>query len=219
LNVRNYAGLANLGNSVVAGMTANLNFVTPLPALTVISGDVADVQAAIAKWGPRANRGSHDDLMDLRNKAIILSQNLKSLSQYVMNTAQTLSGSDYPAMAQIITSSGFQLSNPKNPQGLLQPVQNFHRGISPRYNLNQVKLMWKKPLNTQSKNNVKSYRVLKGTTPVFSAASQIAVVTRTRYVDTNTTSTTQTWYYWVVAVNDAGDGATSDVVAANVFSV
>jgi hypothetical protein len=79
-----------------------------------------------------------------------------------------------------------------------------------------VKLKWEMPLNITSVTNVKSYRVLRGTTNVFSAAVEIKVTTATTYVDTNSTALTQAWFYWVVAVNSAGDGAPSEVVAVNV---
>jgi len=92
---------------------------------------------------------------------------LKSEAQYVQNTAQIAAGSDYPAMGAVITTSGFQLSNTKNPQGVLQMVQNFHNFVSRKLNINQVKLKWKKPLNTQSAGNVKSYQTVPGNNQCF----------------------------------------------------
>ena len=186
--------------------------------MSVLQSNITDVVNAIALWGPKGNRGSRADLLSLRSAAVTLSQTLKSLSQYVMNTAQTAAGSDYPDMADILSTSGFDVLTVKHPQGVLQPVVNFHAAVSPRYNPNQVKLLWHKPLDAP-KGNVKSYRVLRGTTAVFSAATQIAVVTKGRYIDTNTTGTVQTWFYFVVAVNDAGDGAMSEVVSVTLLSV
>ena len=219
LSPRNYSGLVNLGNRVVVSLTGNASFATPAPALTVLQTAITDVENAIAAWGPKGNRGSHADLLDLRDKALTLAQTLKSLSQYVQNTAQTTAGSDYAAMAAIIGTSGYQLANPRSLQGLLQAVQNFHAAVSPRYNPNQVKLLWKRPLNVTAKGNVKSYRILRGTTNVFSAAVQVATSTKTRFVDINTTGTVQVWFYWVVPVNNAGDGAASEVVNVSLLSI
>jgi hypothetical protein len=219
LEPKNYAGFVNLGNRVFASMTGNLDFPTPAPALSVLQTNITSVVNAIAAWGQKGNRGSHDDLANLRQQSIALAQTLKSLSQYVQNTAQTASGSDYPAMTAMITGSGFQLASPRSPQGILQAVQNFHLFISRRFNPNQAKLKWKMPLNVTSKTNVKSYAVYRGTTPVFSAAVQIAAPTKTTYVDTNTTAAPVTWYYWVVAVNTAGDGAISEVVSVSLFNI
>jgi hypothetical protein len=98
-------------------------------------------------------------------------------------------------------------------------VQNFHVFVSRRYNQNQAKLKWKMPLNVTSKDNVKTYSVFRGTTSVFSAALQIGSTTKTTFVDTNTTGAPVMWYYWVVAVNNAGDGAVSEVVATGLLGI
>ena len=199
LSKTNYSGLVNLGNAVHAGLTGNLDFTTPLPALTVLQSNIDAVIAAIATWGTKGNRGSHNDLVTLRNDALTLSQTLKSLSQYVQNTAQTASGNDYPGMTAMILSSGFQIKNPRTPQGVLQMVQNFHNFVTRKINGNQVKLKWKKPLNTTSAGNVKSYTIYKGVTPaVFSTSTVYATTTKTSFIDTNSGSATATWAYWIV---------------------
>src|SRR4029077_1941274 len=143
---------------------------------------------------------SHADLLDLRAQTTTLAQTLKSLAQYCMNTAQTAAGSDFPTMASLLGTSGFDVLTDRNPQGILQAVRNFHAAVSPQFNPNQVKLLWRKPLNVSSKGNVKSYRVLRGTTAVFSAAVQIAVTTKAKFVDANTTGSPQSWFYWVIPV-------------------
>ncbi len=219
LSKTNYAGLINLGNRVAADLAGNLNFATPLPTILALQTAVTNVITAIAVWGPKGNRGSHADLVDLRTKALTLSQTLKSLAQYVQNTAQTAAGSDYVLMGNIIVTSGYQFANTKTPQGILQMVQNFHNFVTRRINANQVKLKWKKPLNTTSAGNVKSYNIMRGTTSVFSAAVQIATTTKTSFTDTNDGTTPVTWFYWIVPVNTAGDGVVSDVVSVIVPNV
>ncbi len=164
---KNYAGLVNLGNRVSTSMAGNLNFTTPLPTLLALGTAITNVQTAIATWSPKGNRGSHADLVDLRSKAVILLNTLKSLGQYVTNTASIAAGLDYTLMAGIIITSGFALSNPRTPQGILQMVQNFHNFITRKINNNQVKLKWKKPLNVTTSGNVKSYRVFRATTALF----------------------------------------------------
>ncbi len=123
--VTDYAGLVNLGNRVFVSLTGNLNYPTPLPALTVLQTAVTAVVNGIAAWGSRGNRGSHATLVTLKQDALTLSQTLKSLAQYVQNTAQTAAGSDYTLMGAISSSSGYQLANTKSPQGTLQAVQSF----------------------------------------------------------------------------------------------
>ena len=94
LTARMYAALVNLGNRVVASITGNASFATPTPTMTVLQTAITDVENAIAKWGPKTNRGSHADLVDLRLKARLLADMLKSLAQYVQNTAQAAAGLD-----------------------------------------------------------------------------------------------------------------------------
>ncbi len=212
LSPKNYAGLVNLGNRVFVSMTGNLNFPTPSPTLASLQTGITDVTNAIGVWGPKGNRGSHADLVDLRQKALTLSQLLKSEAQYVQNTAQTASGSDYILMGAIIQTSGFQLANAKTPQGVLQMVQNYHQFVTRKINNNQVKLKWKKPLNTTSAGNVKSYKIYRSASSSFSAATVLSTVTKTSFVDTNATGSVQTYSYWIVPVNTAGDGVMSDIL-------
>ncbi len=206
LSPRDYSGLVDLGNRVFASMTGNLNFLTPIPTLLSVQSSITSVVTAIGVWGPRSNRGSHFDLVDLREKALTLHQLLKSEAQYVQITAQLAAGSDYVAMATIIQSSGFQLANTKTPQGVLQMVQNYHYFVSRKLTRNQVKLSWKKPLNVATVGNVKNYKVLRGTTNVLTAAVEIGSPTRTSFIDTNTTGVTQTWFYWIIPNNAFADG-------------
>src|SRR5437016_5752087 len=140
LSPRDYAKVVDLANRIVSSMTGNLSFPTPAPALASVQTQVTAVENAIAKWGPRANRGSHGDLVDLRLQALMLAEMLKAEAQYVQNTAQATAGVDYATMGAIITSSGYQLASAKTPQGVLQKVQNFHQFISRKLIRNEVKL-------------------------------------------------------------------------------
>jgi hypothetical protein len=219
LNNRDYAALVNLGNRVVVNMTANANFTTPLPALATVTTAITAVEDAIALWGPQGNRGSHANLVDLRTKALDLANLLKAEAHYVQETAQIAAGSDYVTMGSIIITSGFELASTKTPQGVLEMVQNFHNFISRQLNPNQVKLKWKKPLNTTSAGNVKSYLVYRGATNVFSAATEIGTTTRTSFIDTNDDVASKIWNYWVVPVNTAGAGVVSDVITVTVASI
>src|SRR3954471_2956574 len=91
-SARNYTGLVVLGNRVITALTSNGSYLLPDPTLIVLQAAVTDVTTAIAAWGPKGNRGSHSDLVDLRNKALVLHQLLKAEAQYVELTAAQLSG-------------------------------------------------------------------------------------------------------------------------------
>jgi hypothetical protein len=217
LRPENPAGLANLGNRVIVALTANANFTTPAVSLANLGLAVTAVLDAIALWGPVGNRGSHANVVDLRLKSVTLANLLRAEADYVQATAAIAAGSDYETMAAIMTTSGFDLKSNGGPQGVLEAVQNFHRFISRSLAPNQVKLKWKKPLNVANVSNVKSYRVLRGTTSVFSDAVEIGNPTKASFIDTNNGVTT-TWFYWVVAVNSAGDSAPSEVVSVTVVA-
>jgi hypothetical protein len=177
------------------------------------------VEDAIAAWGPMGNRGSHADLLNLQTKARVLADMLKAEAQYVQNTAQIAAGTDYSDMANIITSSGFELASTPSPQGILQKVQNFHQFVSRQLNSNEVKLKWKRPLDVTSANNVKQYKVLRNTSTDFATAVEVAIVTMTTFTDINTTADVAVWTYWVVAYNNAGAGVVSDPVTVRILGV
>jgi len=219
LTVRLYSKLVDLGTRVISFMTTNPNFATPSPTLADVQTTVDDVVAAIAKWGPKKNRGSHADLVDLQLKARILSDMLKAEAQYVQITAQAAASTDYIAQGNIITSSGFALASIGSPQGILQKVQSFHQFISRELNRNQVKLRWKKPLNVANVGNVKQYRVLRSNSTDFTTAVQVASVTKSTFTDVNTASDAVAWTYWVIPCNGAGSGVVSDPVTIAVLGI
>jgi hypothetical protein len=219
LSPRDYAGLVNLGNRIIVSLTGNANYTTPAVTLANLQAAVTSVEDAIALWGAGSNRGSKANLADLRTKALTLSQLIKSESQYVQLTAQLAAGSDYETMNSIIMTSGFDVVSQINPQGILEMVQGFHQFISRQLYRNQVKLKWSRPLNITAAGNVKGYRVMRNTTVNFDTAVQLAITTRTSYVDVNDSTATQTWTYWIVPFNQAGDGVPSDAVTVAVLGV
>jgi len=216
LSARNYSGLADLGNRLIASLTGNGNFTTPAVPLATLQAAVTDVETAIATWGN--GQGTTADLADLRQNAVVLLQLINSEGHYVQLTAQQAAGQDFDTLKTILTTSGFDLANTGAPQGLLQKVQNFHRAVSAQLYPNQVKLMWRKPLNVSSAGNVKDYHIYRGTTAVFTDAEQVGETTRTSFVDTNITAAAVTWTYWVIPVNSAGAGVPSDPITVSIVS-
>jgi hypothetical protein len=207
VTAKQFKALVLLIQHVIANMTANLNFLTPSPTLLACQTALDNLIAAITKWGPKGNRGSHQDYVDLKVKAQIALSLLTQLSEYCMTVVDPLTS--YATQTTILLSSGFPLKNASMPQGVLQMVQNFRNLISVDLNPDQIKLKWKKPLNVTSQGNVKIYNVYRNTSNVFSTAKIIASVPSTTYTDTPGTGA---FYYWVVARNNAGDGVVSNVV-------
>src|SRR5438874_1562777 len=88
LNPRNYSGLANLGNRLIVSLTGNANFISPAVTLLILQGAITDVENAIAVWSPLGSRGSHAELLSLREKSLTLHQLVKAEAQYVQSIAQ-----------------------------------------------------------------------------------------------------------------------------------
>jgi len=216
LNVRvnQYSALVDLGNRVFSSMTGNISFTTPIPTLLAIQTAVTAVENSIAAWGPVGNRGSHLDLVTLRDNATILRNLLIAEAQYVTNTAGIAAGSDYTAMATIIASSGFGVKNSPLPQGLLAAPQNLHQMFSNTISIHTPKIAWKKPIGLTSPNNVKSYQVIRSLTNDIMAGTVIATTTKTSFIDL-TTAVATIYYYFVKGVNTDGPGNESAVCQVN----
>lgn len=212
---KQYAALINRGNTVFAGLTGNPNFLTPLPALTVLTSAITACANALAAWGDVHNRGSHADLVTLRSVAVTLYNTLRSLAAYVQNTAQTAAGTDYAAMTVLIESSGFDIKHAKTPTSVPEIVQNFREFISRRLNVNQREFRWKKPLSTK-KGAKLTYKVLMAASNSISAATVITTVDQTRYTYTNAGTVVVTLTFWVMAHGAAGDGVTSPGITVTI---
>jgi hypothetical protein len=202
---------------VTEKITDNAYFVSPSPTIAALETAAMDVMIADTAWGTPHNRGSHKDLIDLRAKTIVLAQLLKAMSQYVQNVAQIIAGTNYPVMQTIMVSSGFVLKKQRSPQGMLQSVTDLRNLRTRRVNYNQVQLKWEMPLGVTSHTNVKSYKIYRGMTPAFYDAKIIATISKTTYIDTNTSNDTVRWYYWIAAVGAAGDGVLSGAFMVQVL--
>lgn len=217
-NNKQFSKLVALGNRVIANMTGNGNFTTPVPALATVQTAVNEVEAAIAVWGPKGNRGSHADYVDLCQKAQTLHGLIKALASYVQDTAILAAGNDYTTLKSIIISSGLDVAKDKTPVGVLQAVKNFNIFISPSLARNKVKFRWVRPDNTSSARDVSNYVVRKGTTPVYQDSVPVANLTRTEFIDTNNTPGAVTWYYWIVPFNAYGEGVPSEMIGVTILA-
>lgn len=214
INVKksNYQGVANLAQLVHDDLVAAVaDFATPSPTMLVFQSDIDDLTAAIAAWGPVHNRGSHAQLLALRDACTVVYNDLLSLQAYVQNVAQVTAGADYVLMASLIGETGFSIKNAPNPQGALGAPQNLHQRFEDSVSLYTPKLKWNKPLGLTSPGNVKSYSILRGTTNILANAIVIATATKTEFVDTLAPSGS-TLYYWVKGNNTDGAGAESMVL-------
>lgn len=105
------------GKTVLTAMTANVaTFATPSPALTVLSGNIDDLEWAINKYN---TAGGGEVLLSQRNDAMApLVKTLIQLGTYV----QTISKGD----KTIIMSAGFDAEKDKTIVGELSAPENFN---------------------------------------------------------------------------------------------
>ena len=209
LNLRklSYSQVLALANSVFAGLTAALGvYTTPFPTLASLTTAITALDAAITAWGPPGNRGSHAQHVALLDARATVELILTQLANYCMDTT--------PYDEVNLATTGFEIKSVRTPQGVLEMVQNFHNFISRQLNPSEVKLKWKKPLNVAVNGNVKAYKIYRAATADFSTAEIIKTSTKTSYIDTPPAGAMA--FNWIVAVNSAGDGVTSDVVQVSV---
>ena len=199
-----YDVMRTLGQTVVLSMTGNLSFPTPSPTLATVQSAVTTLSNAITAWGNVGARGSHQDLIAVRNASLALLKLLKLEAAYVSNLVDP--NADELTQAAFILSSGFSIRSIPAPQDVLNPAQNLHIFSKQNINLRWVALRWKKPLGLTSAGNVKSWTIYRGITNVFSAAVAIAQTKKVTYID-STTAPATTYFYWAIPNNTAGQGA------------
>src|SRR6185369_5789750 len=133
---------------------------TPFSTLATLSSASTALSSAITAWGTKGNRGSHAQHIAMLDARATVETILTQLANYCMDTT--------PYDTVNLASTGFELKSARNPQGVLQAVQDLHNFISRQLNPGQIKLKWKKPLNVAVNGNVKMYKVFSNTTSDFS---------------------------------------------------
>ncbi len=110
---RGIAVLLAFARNVVAQMTANPNFATPVPALATVTTAIDALQAA----NEAASEGSHEAILDRRAKKASLIALLRQLAAYVATEAN--------GSRMAILSSGFHTTKIPAPVGPLPTPDNL----------------------------------------------------------------------------------------------
>lgn len=206
-----YTALAGFAQTIHDGFVALvLIFSTPNPLMAAFQTDIDALNAAIAKWGVKGNRGSTKDHAILKTAANKVREDMRMLADYAANTA--------PNDPDSWIAVGFKLRKTKTKPPFLQMVQNFHQVISRALPAPDIRLRWKRPLDTE-KNQVKVYFVIRAKTPVFPVSPDghvvvnvIGITTDTAFVD-KAPMIGDNWY-WIVPYNSVGLGVVSDPLLA-----
>jgi hypothetical protein len=184
------------------------DYPAPKPSMPVFKSHITKLNAAIAKWGVKGNRGSHKDYLGLLAARKIVRNDLRKLVQYAQNRK--------PGDVESWSKLGFKSKKLKSKPAPLQMVQDFHHFISRSVPAPALKLKWKKPLDTD-RRAVKYYIIQRNNKPEYPApnneaqiANVIGFVTRTTFIDKNPFAGPN--WYWVTPVNSVGLGVTSQAV-------
>jgi hypothetical protein len=197
------AQLLVLANAVVASANGNLSYPTPNPTLLVLGGLITAFSDALTAWGPPGNRGSraqHSAVISTRND---LRAALTALALYAENTT--------PGDRNALGTIDWPLRPINTPTGILQAVENLRQMIQRDIVQGTLKLRWNKPLNAVN-IRINGYRVMRGLTADFNAATQIAITSKTSYIDENPGDGYK--FYWIIPFNAYGDGVKSNVCPA-----
>jgi len=199
------SALISLADTLITNMTGNVFYSAPNPTLLTIQTDLTAFTLKVTAWGSTGNRGSHQTYVELLVARAVLEDDLTALANYCETTT--------PYNETAFVSAGWEVKNAKTLIGPLPAVQNLHQFLSRTISYGQVKLRWKRPLNTPV-GVVNAYNVYRNTVSNFSSATLVATVTKTTFIESGLTL--NSYYYWVVPVGAAGAGVISDVCLASV---
>ncbi len=197
--------LESFTTALITNLTGNAFYATPNPPLATIQTDLTAFSNKVTAWGSVGNRGSHQTHVELLTARATLMIDLTALANYCEITT--------PYNETAFVSCGWEIKNPKSLTGPLPAVQNLRQFLSKTISYGQVKLRWKRPLDT-AYGVVNAYNVYRNTVSTFSTAALVATVTKTSIIQSGLTL--NTYYFWVVPVGASGAGVTSDVCLASV---
>jgi hypothetical protein len=204
-----FGELASFAQKIHNGFIDHVgDYPSPGPGMATFQGHITDLDKAIIAWGKKGNRGRTVDQRKVLKTAGIVKKDLTRLEKYAMITQ-----SDNPKSWLAV---GFPLRKERTKAGTLEAVRDFHRFISRRVSQLDVKLKWKKPLDTK-RSMIKSYIVQWNDKPGYPEdphkrilMNVIAVVTETTFTDAHPLPGAN--YYWVTPLNSAGLGVRSGMI-------
>ena len=198
-----FGALAELSDSVSSTMTANPNYVSPVPSLIDLGTIITTYKDALTAWGPKGNHGTEQQYRELLDARSALRAALTQLALYAESTT--------PGDRTALGSVAWPLRKINTPVGILQAVRNLHQVFSAKVAYGTIKIKWSRPLDTVGVV-INSYIVMRSSTNDVAQAVKLEIVTKTTFTDLNPGTGVQ--YYWVIPVGAAGNGMLSDICPA-----
>lgn len=159
INKQGARNLLVLADTVVARMTGNANFTTPVPALTTLTSAATDAKKAFTFQSQKRNRGSKEETLDFQNKVQVLRNVLLAIQGYVINTALIAANGDALLYGTIVASSGYGVIPPNKRQSrqqlptfIRQTNNKLHPGTEGRIN-------WKRPIGNIKGARINGYNI------------------------------------------------------------
>jgi hypothetical protein len=175
--VSNYRKLVALGLSMVAGMTGNAYFATPLPTLTSVGTLIIDLQNKIAALGTKNNKGPATAVGNAKTSAQALAAALTELASYINNTATITAGNDGIQMRAIVASAGIAPRKLRAKIDTMGAVNGLHLVNTKKKPAALGYIAWKKPLGNFTGNKPTGYLIQQGGSPPL----YLTTVTQTKY--------------------------------------
>jgi hypothetical protein len=198
INREGYKTIYALTSTVVAAMTGNANFVTPLPTLATITAAGTSLKDAMAFMGQKRNRSSRIKKVDCQAKALAAKSLLDALLNYVIQTALQAAAGDMAAFNTIVTSSGFGLKDVRSINPRAQIATFVRQDNSKLHPGNEGRLNWKRPLGLIKGAKVAGYNILIGGVIVQTTTKTNTIIPTVPGVNTDVV---------IVPFNSRGQGA------------
>lgn len=197
-NREGYMRIVSLAHTVVAKMTANANFATPLPTLASVTASAATLKTAAAFMGGKRNRNSRAEKLDCQAKATDTRNILTALLNYVVQTALSTSAGNTPQFEVLVSSSGFAMSDVRSINPKAQIATFVRQDNSKLHPGNEGRLNWKRPLGLIKGAKVAGYNILVGGVIVQTTTKTNAIIPTVPGVNTDVV---------IVPFNSKGQGA------------
>jgi hypothetical protein len=198
INREGYKTIYALSTTVVAKMTGNAEFTTPIPALATITSAGDLLKDAMAFMGQKRNRTSRTNKLDCQLKALTCKNLLDALLNYVIQTALQTAAGDMSAFSNIIVSSGFGMKDVRSVNPRAQIATFVRQDNSKLHPGNEGRLNWKRPLGLIKGAKVAGYNILIGGVIVQTTTKTSAIIPTVMGVNTDVV---------IVPFNSRGQGA------------
>jgi hypothetical protein len=177
-------------------------FTSPKPTLAQQLAANTALKEALKRTGTRSNHGSSIDQSILKKCDKAVRKNISNLAKYVV-----VEEPDNPTAWEGI---GFVLRKPRAKLNKSEAVQNFHQAISRLTSLDEIDLVWKRPLGSQKWTRL-TYRVMRSHDSNVEHAVQIGLVINKCKFKDHVKGLATVQYYWIIPVNTYGNGMISEL--------